>query len=221
MADERYAETHLDRNTAAQGKIKTKGDVWIEGLLEGEARTEGCLTLSPAGRIKGIIESREARIEGSVEGSIEAHEIVRLAESSIVNSTIVAPKLVAQNCTRLQGYFVITPNAAEREKYRPRTGTSNAPITPAPPAPLRTVSISITQEDARRVQITGTFNDWNEDQAIPLRLSQDGRWSADLRLQPGKYEYRVLIDGKSQLDPDNPEKVPNSYGGENSVLTVR
>lgn len=221
MADERYAETHLDRNTAAHGKIKTKGDVWIEGLLEGEARTEGCLTLSPSGRIQGIIETREARIEGSVEGSIEAHEIVRLAESSLVNATVIAPKLVVQNCTRVQGFFIITPNAEEREKHRPRIGIPTPALTPGLPDPLQTVSISITHDSARRVQLTGSFNEWDEEKAIPLHQSQDGKWSADLRLRPGTYEYLILIDGHPQPDPANPEKVPNSYGGENSVLTVR
>ncbi|HQH74311.1 MAG TPA: polymer-forming cytoskeletal protein [bacterium] len=220
MSDERYAETHLDRNTVAQGKIRTKGDMRIEGLLEGEARTEGCLILSPSGRVQGTIESREARIEGSVEGVVEAHEIVRLAETCTVNSTVIAPQLVVQNCTRVQGYFVITPNAAEREKNRTHPGITPPSRPPDAPAPLKAVTISITQDGAQRVQLTGSFNDWDEGKAVSLRPSPDGRWSADLRLPPGTYEYRVLIDGKSQPDPDNPQKVPNSYGGENSVLTV-
>ena len=39
-----------------------------------------------------------------------------------------------------------------------------------------------------------------------------------LKIRPGSYQYRVIIDGKWQEDLANPTRVPNSLGGSNSLL---
>jgi hypothetical protein len=41
-----------------------------------------------------------------------------------------------------------------------------------------------------------------------------------LKVPPGAYQYRVIIDGEWQEDPVNPVRVPNDMGGTNSVLRV-
>jgi hypothetical protein len=42
--------------------------------------------------------------------------------------------------------------------------------------------------------VAGTFNDWNTT-ATPLKKSGDGEWKAELQLLPGRYEYKLLVDG--------------------------
>jgi hypothetical protein len=39
-------------------------------------------------------------------------------------------------------------------------------------------------------------------------------------VRPGGYEYRLIIDGVWQQDPDNPKAAPNDLGGYNSLLNV-
>ena len=41
-----------------------------------------------------------------------------------------------------------------------------------------------------------------------------------LKLMPGRYEYRFLVDGDWQNDPHCTTFVPNPYGSENCVLTL-
>jgi hypothetical protein len=41
-----------------------------------------------------------------------------------------------------------------------------------------------------------------------------------MRLRPGGYQYRVVIDGEWQQDPNNPDAVPNHLNGKNSLLNV-
>lgn len=70
----------------------------------------------------------------------------------------------------------------------------------------------------KSVQLTGQINDWNP-AATPL--SFDGNiFKTSMMLNPGKYHYQVVVDGKWMLDPANPVKEDNNMGGFNSVLVV-
>jgi hypothetical protein len=75
---------------------------------------------------------------------------------------------------------------------------------------------------ATSVSVVGDFNDW-DGEATPLRLaSNDGVWSVDLPLPPGRYKYNFLVDGKRFVaDPVAPRAVDAEFGTPNSVVTVR
>jgi cyclomaltodextrinase len=70
----------------------------------------------------------------------------------------------------------------------------------------------------QRVQIRGSFNAWN--QHADTFYVEDGIYKTDLILQPGTYEYLLVLDGEEQVDPTNPERVSNGQGGYNSVLRL-
>lgn len=70
----------------------------------------------------------------------------------------------------------------------------------------------------KSVQLAGQINDWNPAKNN-LELV-DGIWKSTLWLNPGKYHYQVVVDGKWMLDPANPEIEDNNIGGKNSVLRV-
>ena len=57
---------------------------------------------------------------------------------------------------------------------------------------------------------------------MPRCSTQDvgGAIKKVMKLKPGVYQYRVIVDGIWQEDPGNPERVPNIYGGNNSLLNV-
>ncbi|OGW79441.1 MAG: hypothetical protein A2Z83_00215 [Omnitrophica bacterium GWA2_52_8] len=86
--------------------------------------------------------------------------------------------------------------------------------------PGKKVSLEFYAPHADRVEVAGSFNNWNGS-ASALRKGRDGKWKADLRLLPGRYEYRFLIDGNWQNDQNPVECVPNAFGSWNCVLTVR
>ena len=45
-------------------------------------------------------------------------------------------------------------------------------------------------------------------------------WEYKTYLAPGQYQYLFVIDGKEQLDPNNPNKVSNGMAGYNSVFEI-
>jgi 5'-AMP-activated protein kinase regulatory beta subunit len=87
-------------------------------------------------------------------------------------------------------------------------------------APTSSVTVSWRPHQPEKIFIVGNFNDWNPE-SHPLTLDENGEWKIKLELPPGTYEYRFVIDGEWICDPNCEESVPNSFGGYNSLLTVK
>ena len=76
-------------------------------------------------------------------------------------------------------------------------------------------------DSAQSVSVAGDFNGWNHG-TTPLKRSASGLWSTEIKApRAGRFEYKFVIDGQRWLeDPSNGMKVPNNYGGLNSVLVI-
>jgi 1,4-alpha-glucan branching enzyme len=84
---------------------------------------------------------------------------------------------------------------------------------------LQTLRIEFHDAQAQAAAIAGTFNDWRP-AATPMLQFGDDHWVKELSLSPGRYEYRLVVDGQWLCDPAATEKVPNPFGGCNAVLVV-
>lgn len=71
---------------------------------------------------------------------------------------------------------------------------------------------------AKDVYVSGTFNEWS---TLKTRMiKNDSGWVAILPLQPGKHQYKFIIDGRWMEDPQNYKREPDGQGGLNSVYFV-
>jgi len=71
----------------------------------------------------------------------------------------------------------------------------------------------------KEVMVTGDFTGWARE-GIRLIFKGYGIWEASLRLAPGEYQYRLLVDGRWQDHPEAMKRVPNPFGSKNCVLVV-
>lgn len=71
---------------------------------------------------------------------------------------------------------------------------------------------------ARRVILSGSFNNWNENQLKMTHIG--GSWLLPMYLRDGTHTYKFIVDWKWVTDPDNPLKRPNGGGDFNSVLGI-
>ena len=72
---------------------------------------------------------------------------------------------------------------------------------------------------AQDVKLAGSFSDWQK-KAIRLNPSETGHWKTKIRLKPGRYEYRYLIDGQWENDQRKIEQIMNAHGSANNVLVI-
>lgn len=121
----------------------------------------------------------------------------------------------------------VTP--AIRKKPATRAATN---LTQAAKAPVKAKSATAKAADTKQtitftyfapqagsVFVAGDFTQWA---ASPIGLVKEagGTWKTTVALKPGKYEYRLLVDGQWQNDPACPEVQPNEFGSANCILSV-
>lgn len=70
-------------------------------------------------------------------------------------------------------------------------------------------------ERARTVMLAGNFNDWRPD-ALSMTRTDSG-WIASVKLGPGKWWYKFIVNGRWIVDPDNGISENDGMGNINSV----
>lgn len=92
-----------------------------------------------------------------------------------------------------------------------------------PNAPVVTesaVKFTVSAPGATYVTVAGNFNGWNP-RATEM-TNDSGLWTVTVDMPARlKYYYKFVIDGFWVADPDNPDTVPDGFGGVNSVLDLR
>lgn len=81
------------------------------------------------------------------------------------------------------------------------------------------VTFTCLAPSAKSVLLAGDFTGWQQ-APVALKKDRSGVWKKTVNLPVGRYEYRLLVDGQWQNDPNCPDRQPNQFGGENCVCVV-
>jgi 1,4-alpha-glucan branching enzyme len=115
----------------------------------------------------------------------------------------------------------VTPIAAAAAPAKPvaKKPFPSQPVAAKAADSRRKVTFTYFAPEAATVLVAGDFTKW---ESSPIRLVKEttGQWKATVALAPGKYQYRLLVDGHWQNDPACPEVQPNEFGSQNCVLSV-
>ena len=92
----------------------------------------------------------------------------------------------------------------------------------------KSVTFTVRAESGKAVYLAGTFNNWDpaskkmlEKKEMMLEKKGDGVYSVAIKLVPGTYQYKFVIDGTWCADPENENSVKNDQGTFNSVVVVK
>jgi 1,4-alpha-glucan branching enzyme len=83
----------------------------------------------------------------------------------------------------------------------------------------RQVQFEYNNNDASSVFLLGDFNDWNQ-KKHEMKKNDDGIYRKTLKLSPGTYEYKFIVDGQWKRDPLKELAPMNSFGTMNNVIHV-
>ena len=88
--------------------------------------------------------------------------------------------------------------------------------------PVCKVTFSVPAEEAKKVTVVGTFNEWKEKKDFQLKKLKNGTFKGTVDLEKdNSYEFRYIVDGTYANDEAADAYAWNDYAGaENSVLNL-
>ena len=90
-----------------KGTVKFQNDVLIDGHIEGEIISNGCVTIGAKAVVKAEIKSKKVVVEGKVEGNINASDRLEINEQAEVRGDITSAVLAMQAGAVLLGKTTI------------------------------------------------------------------------------------------------------------------
>jgi len=83
------------------------------------------------------------------------------------------------------------------------------------------VTFTISGINANQIAVAGDFNSWNTSANQLEDPDGDGIWTGKMQLEPGRYEYMLVVDdGKWVTDPNAEVYANDGFGGKNAVLFI-
>ena len=116
----------------------------------------------------------------------------------------------------------IDKRASDHDQHDEPTPGPSAPMPPVFGAIVMTRGVRFAHpaEANKHVFVAGDFNGWS---ATSTPLTFDEKFAmhvAVIEMPPGRYRYRLVVDGHWMADPHNEHKQVNDYGEFNSVVVV-
>ena len=118
-----------------KGDCETSDTIRIEGVVEGSVTAKKAVVIGQEGRVTGDITTADAKIAGTVKGTLNVQSRLELGETCVIDGEIRAARVQLQDGGTVTGALHVGPQrAARKEGARSnRHGTTkNAP--PSQPA---------------------------------------------------------------------------------------
>ena len=101
------------QDTKFKGNIESKGDIRIDGQLEGTLDCKGRVVIGPEAKIKGSIQCNNADILGNIEGDIIAVDMLSLKSTAVILGNLIMGKFTVEPGARFNGHCKMTNREAE------------------------------------------------------------------------------------------------------------
>ncbi len=98
----------LGSDVEIKGTIKFRGELAIDGKVEGEIFSQGALLVGETGSIRGEIRTKSACIAGKVRGNITAQERCELKARAELIGDLKTPRLAIEDGAVFMGQAEVT-----------------------------------------------------------------------------------------------------------------
>jgi len=177
--------------------------------------------------VRAVVDEMRRHLDGRHFDTVIRYS-VKLAEAASHGVPIAH---YCKRCAGFDDYQVLAAEVLRQEAMMPEservpvvgngTRASAGDDRAGPSAPAVTsqgVTFTIEAPDAEHVHLAGDFNNWTLDGSEMEPMG--GVWKKVVKLPPGRYRYRYVVDGRWQSDPLNAVVEPSPYGGEDSILVM-
>ena len=96
-------ETIVGPSLKVKGNFKGKGNIIVEGEVEGSLKTEGYVYVGDKAKITANIEAKTSRIGGVVTGNVKIKEHLDVVKSAQINGDIECASLSVEKGAKING----------------------------------------------------------------------------------------------------------------------
>ena len=112
-------------------------------------------------------------------------------------------------------YMVLAEEVVTLEVFNELRKTSHQQPEQGNEYPINTnrgVIFAYRNEDAGSVRVTGDFNDWCAEGEELQRMAGTGFFRGEVKLTPGRYRYKLIVDNEWIKDPNNSNIIKSPMG---------
>lgn len=147
-----------------------------------------------------------------------AAELVERARALAQRTAALVAKLQAD--PDVQAEPALAPAATDPAAATQKLEEKLARIYGVRPTAQGLLFVQPARGEAKSINVAGDFNGWSAT-ATPLRRDAElGVWQACVNVPPGRYRYRLVVDGRWTHDSYNTYVEANPFGELNSVVEV-
>lgn len=110
------AETVIGPAIKVKGNFHGKGNIIIEGSLEGSIKTDSSLLIGEKAKVKANIKANEAIINGSVDGNVNIDKALSLGKTASVKGDVICSEISISQGAKINGNFAMHDASEEKGK---------------------------------------------------------------------------------------------------------
>lgn len=118
---ENAADTIIGINVTLKGNLKNKGSIQINGVIEGEVKSDENINVGETAKVKGPVVAKTIEVSGEVKGLIEATEKLEINPTGKVIGDINAKSLIIKQGATFVGKSIMPAEAAQIEETKTTT----------------------------------------------------------------------------------------------------
>lgn len=101
----------LSKGVTIEGKLKSTGNVRIDGIINGDVIVSGNLTVGEGAEVNGEVLAENITLSGKIFGFVKAVEKIVLESKSLLKGDLVAKILVVEPGARFDGKCTMSQNS--------------------------------------------------------------------------------------------------------------
>lgn len=107
MAKQQHDTTKIAYGVRVEGTLASKGDLHIEGDVEGTVSAEGHLIVGDKAHLRADIEVASAHVSGELRGNLAVHGKLDLTESAKIVGDVIAESISIAHGAQMNGNMQI------------------------------------------------------------------------------------------------------------------
>ncbi|HKI78930.1 MAG TPA: polymer-forming cytoskeletal protein [Ignavibacteriaceae bacterium] len=95
--------TIISSGVSIEGTLSSNGNVRIDGIIEGDVKAHGNITIGNHGQIKGQVIADNIEVGGKILGTVQAKEKLVLEANSVLKGDIITKILIIASGAKFEG----------------------------------------------------------------------------------------------------------------------